>query len=169
VVHPVLVNVCQLLGYLVSHHSHSDTWVYFEGQTGAEAEQALIIFDVLQGHGTLLNPTTQIHVYSLLLFYYIMKGDVSTVAEHFGKLGDLVVRNLGALRLDDTLLLDLAHSLSCCARGPAGEALSAFSLVIFLELGRIMVWKLQPVLDPSIFAKFRQLAVRFKLVSDFGP
>jgi hypothetical protein len=72
IVHPVLVDVCQLLGYLLANHASSETWVYFQGQTDGKAEQALIIFCVLQSPDSKLDLGTEIQVYSLLLLYYVM-------------------------------------------------------------------------------------------------
>ncbi|KAJ6571019.1 hypothetical protein DFH09DRAFT_1153547 [Mycena vulgaris] len=142
VVHPLLVNVCQLLGYFIANHLPSGRWLYLEGQTEGEAAQASLIFDTLRGD--ILDPLTTMQVYTPLALYYALKGDVATFAQLFDQLGNIVLRNLTGLGLDNR------------------ETRSAFSGMMWIELGRILVTKVPPMLDPSIWAEFRQLTATYQ-------
>ncbi|KAJ7710613.1 hypothetical protein B0H17DRAFT_1027431 [Mycena rosella] len=161
---PVLVNICQLLGYLLANHSQSEIWQYFQGQTEDEAHQARITFDFLDRRDSRLDPEPSLQAYALLVLYYGMKGDIVMHTKTWTKLGDLIARDMAALGLDDIPSLDHTTQLdfSSYPRGTGQEALSTFSMIIFLELGRTLVWKLPPSLDPQILAKFRQLATRHR-------
>ncbi|KAJ7668072.1 hypothetical protein B0H17DRAFT_1142635 [Mycena rosella] len=159
IVSPALVQICQLLGYFISDHSHSEWWQYSQGQTQGETGQATIIFDVLDQGRHLLDTSTEMQVSALFALYYGMKGDISVFIERWVKLGDLLRRNLAMF---DTIPFDCPAQLnseSCCPRGPAQEALSNFSQIIFVEVGRSLVRGLPLILDSSILAKFRQLTV----------
>ncbi|KAJ7667021.1 hypothetical protein B0H17DRAFT_1089355, partial [Mycena rosella] len=156
---PVLVNVCQLLGYLLANHSQSETWQYFQGQTEGEVDQARITFEILDRQDSRVDPEPALQAYALLVLYYGMKGDIVMFTTTWTKLRDLIARDMAALGLDDIPSLDRTTQLdfSSYPRGSGQEALSTFSQIIFLELGRTLVWKLPPSLDPSILVKFRQL------------
>ncbi|KAJ6518106.1 hypothetical protein C8R47DRAFT_1205181 [Mycena vitilis] len=162
VVHPVLVHVCQLLGYHLAGRFPSSTQRFSQGPTaGREAEQAMLIFDILQGSVDIPDPTTSMQVYNLLGGYYAMKGDFPIFTQLFEKLGQLV-QNSSILGLGESaLVLDPASQLvpaSCCPQGCAQEARSAFSSMIFIELTVALVPETPPILDPSLLAKFRRLA-----------
>ncbi|KAJ6576963.1 hypothetical protein DFH09DRAFT_1148898 [Mycena vulgaris] len=161
IVHPILVNVCQLLGYHIVKHLPDRTWLYLQDPTEGEVAQASLISDVLQKGPNILDPVTTMQVYSLFALYYAMEADVATFAQLFDQLGDIFLRNLLDLGFDDALPLSHTHQLDASSSGPwssAREARSAFSGMIWLELGRIFVLKLPPLLHPSIWTKFRQLA-----------
>ncbi|KAJ7096995.1 hypothetical protein C8R43DRAFT_262386 [Mycena crocata] len=159
VVHPVLVNVCQLLGYLIA--SHHEPWLYHPDQTEREAAQAALIFDFLQGNQNPLDPSTAIQVYTMVALYYHFKGDITMLSGLLRKLAALVLHCHDALGLDDSPTLSSTPELdssSCCPQGPAQEARSAFSAVIILELSRTMLFKHPTFLDPLLLTRFRQLA-----------
>ncbi|KAJ6546201.1 hypothetical protein DFH09DRAFT_1321125 [Mycena vulgaris] len=163
IVHPMLVDICELFGYLIASHASSETWLYLQEPTHAEATHAARIFDLLQGRPDVLDPVTTMQVHSLFALYYAEKGNVLAFAQLFDRLGGLVLRNLTALGFDDLALayttpqleLDFALYRHPCL---TQEARSAFSGMMWLELGRSVVLKLPPILDPLILAKFRQLA-----------
>ncbi|KAJ7455099.1 hypothetical protein FB451DRAFT_1373281 [Mycena latifolia] len=166
---PVLVNVCQLLGYLLANHSKFGKWHYFLGQTDGEAAQAQIIRDILQSGD--LDPSTEMQVYCIFALYQGMKGDVPAFMELWDKLGTLVLRNLAMFALDDTMPVQYTPQLdseSCCPRGPAQELLSIFSEIIMLETGRTLVWKLPPSFDPSVLARFRQLVATNRMGTELN-
>ncbi|KAJ7679452.1 hypothetical protein DFH06DRAFT_1316356 [Mycena polygramma] len=160
VVHRVLVHVCQLLGYHLANRFPSST---HQGPTaGREAEQAMLIFDILQGSVDVPDPTTSMQVYNLLGGYYAMKGDLPIFTQLFEKLGKLVLQSSSIIGLDEGALeLDPASQVapvSCCPQGSTQEARSAFSSMIFIELTVSLVPETPPILDPSLLAKFRRLA-----------
>ncbi|KAJ6470156.1 hypothetical protein DFH09DRAFT_1294366 [Mycena vulgaris] len=164
VVHPLLVNVCQLLGYLMASHLPSETWLYLEGQTTGEAAQASVIQDALQKTPNTLDLTTAMQVYTLLTKYYALKGDVITSAQAFDRLGNIVVQNITDLKFDDTL----PSSTVSLPQLSAEETRAAFSGMIWLDLGRMVVVNLSPGLDPSIWAKFRQLAATHQTCTEIN-
>ncbi|KAJ7642322.1 hypothetical protein DFH06DRAFT_607761 [Mycena polygramma] len=167
VVHPVLVNVCQLLGYQLANRFPSDAHQFCRGETaGREAEQAMTIFDILEASVD-LDRTTAMQVYNLLGGYYAIKGDLPMFTQLFQKAGAIVLENSAVLGLDDTLLLD-PDPVSGCPQGLAQEARSAFSAMIFLELTVILVLKSPPVLDVSLLTKFRRLATIHRLDTEMN-
>ncbi|KAJ7242533.1 hypothetical protein C8J57DRAFT_1367708, partial [Mycena rebaudengoi] len=83
IVHPVRIHVCQLLGYLLASHSHEGTWVDFQGQTDAEAEQAAAILDFIE-------------------VYRVLKVNVEGFRYLLAKAGEIVVEHQAALGLNDS-------------------------------------------------------------------
>ncbi|KAJ7616316.1 hypothetical protein DFH06DRAFT_109659 [Mycena polygramma] len=161
VVHPVLVNVCQLLGYQLANRFPSDPLHFRPGQTaGREVEQAMSIFDVLQGGVKVLDPTTSIQIYNLLGGYYAVEADLPMFTQLLERLSALVLHNRSILGLDDGLVLDPASQVdptSCYPQGFAQEARSAFSAMIFLQLTAILVLKSPLIIDSSLLTTFRRL------------
>lgn len=158
----MLVNLCELLGYHLADRLQSGTFSS-QGQTeGFQAEQAMLIFDVLQRETNVLDPTTLMQVYNLLGVYYAMRWDLTIFTELFNKLATLVSRNPTLLGLDDTLVVDPTSPVepsSSCPQGQVQETRSAFSAMIFIELAVSLVVEVPPILDPSALTKFRKLAV----------
>ncbi|KAJ7921420.1 hypothetical protein B0H13DRAFT_1985385 [Mycena leptocephala] len=161
IVHPVLVNLCELLGYHLADRLQSGTFSS-QGQTeGFQAEQAMLIFDVLQRETNVLDPTTLMQVYNLLGVYYAMRWDLPIFTELFNKLATLVARNPTLLGLNDALVVDPTSPVepsSSCPQGQVQETRSAFSAMIFIELAVSLVAEVPPILDPSALTKFRKLA-----------
>ncbi|KAJ7278855.1 hypothetical protein C8J57DRAFT_1304738 [Mycena rebaudengoi] len=162
IVHPVLIHVCQLLGYLLANHSHEETWVYFQGQTDAEAEQAAAILDFLEGTPSLVpDPLTSLQAYTMLAIYCAQKVDLEGFRYLLAKAGEVVVEHQAALGLDDPPELDRCPQLDgsqFSPNGPAQEARAAFSHVIYMDICRRILLKLPPTINPSLQPKFRQLA-----------
>ncbi|KAJ7501840.1 hypothetical protein B0H11DRAFT_689630 [Mycena galericulata] len=169
VVHPILVNICQLFGYLVAQQSHSETWLYLQSHPteldAAEQAQARAIFHTLHAHGrqTRLDPVTSMQVYALLALYYTMRGDLELAVELVRKLGGIVIHSLDhmLLCLEYTPLAGPPLHLSCYPQGPVQEAQSAFSGMVWVDVARSLVLKCPLLLDPSILTTFRRLAVSF--------
>ncbi|KAJ6576883.1 hypothetical protein DFH09DRAFT_1361261 [Mycena vulgaris] len=169
IVHPMLVNVSQLVGYLIASHSQSETWVYLQDPTFGEAMHASRIFNILYSSADALDPVTTIQVYSLFALYYAAKGNVAMFAQLFDRLGGLVVRNLAVLGFEDILTLKpLSESSLDLSPSPTPEVRSAFSGMMWLELGRSVVLKLPPILDPLILIKFRQLAATHQTATEIN-
>ncbi|KAJ6553152.1 hypothetical protein B0H19DRAFT_1155796 [Mycena capillaripes] len=158
-VHPILVNISQLLGYHLVRRLQSETLHYCRGPTaGREAEQAMQIFEILQAEESMMDPTTTMHVYNLLAVYYTLNRDLAMFAQLFNKLGALMLYSHTAY---DNLVLDVSSQVdqpSCSPQGMVDEARSAFSATIFLQLGVSLARKTPPVLDASFLVKFRKLA-----------
>ncbi|KAJ6461560.1 hypothetical protein C8R47DRAFT_1080531 [Mycena vitilis] len=169
VVHPVLIHLCQLLGYhlatsevvacgeATSGHFPADTQRLCDMTADGEAEQVKIIHHILQKGVDNLDTTTSMQVYTLLGGYYAMTGNLPVFTQLFETLGMLVLHIHDILGLDDALVLDLTSHVypefSC-----SQEARSWFSSMIFLELTVSLVLKAPSLLDEStMLAKFRTL------------
>lgn len=156
IVHPLLLNAGELLGYQLFNE-----W-YAQGvPTGCEARKAMLIFDALEREDCLLDSATLMQIYNLMGIYYAARGERSMFVELFKKLGK-VAANSPALGLDDTLVLDPASYVepaSSCPQGPVQEARSAFCAMIFTELAVTLADRIPPILDISLLARFRNLAV----------
>jgi hypothetical protein len=166
IVHPILLDVCQLLGY---HRSNQFPSQCYSGETPArEAEQAKLIFDILQREEQLLDSTTLMQVYNLLGVYSVMRGEMPMFFDVFNKLGTLVLSSR-APGFDDVLgpALSNAEPSSCCPQGPVQESRSAFSAMIFVAFVVSLSLKTNPILDPALLAKFRNMAV--SRLSLFAP
>ncbi|KAJ7753934.1 hypothetical protein DFH07DRAFT_505877 [Mycena maculata] len=156
-IHPVLVNVSQLLGYGIAYHQ-SETWLYFDTQTVGEVEQTLEVFNVIHGHQNCLDPATMILVYTLAAYYFGWSGNLSLGFKLVENVGRIVSQNYSNMRLEDTTPVGPSLYPSCCPQGPVQETRSAFCGMIWLDLARNLIWKLPSLLAPSILIKFRQLA-----------
>ncbi|KAJ7278823.1 hypothetical protein C8J57DRAFT_1573595 [Mycena rebaudengoi] len=123
IVHPVLIHVCQLLGYLLANHSHEETWVYFQGQTDAEVEQTAAILDFLEGTPSLVpDPLTSLQAYTMLAIYCAQKVDLGGFRYLLAKAGEVVVEHQAALGLDDPPELDRCPQLDGSQFSPNGPA-----------------------------------------------
>lgn len=156
IVHPLLLNAGELLGYQLFNE-----W-YAQGvPTGCGARKAMLIFDALEREDCLLDSATLMQIYNLMGIYYAARGERSMFVELFKKLGK-VAANSPALGLDDTLVLDPASYVepaSSCPQGPVQEARSAFCAMIFTELAVTLADRIPPILDISLLTRFRNLAV----------
>ncbi|KAJ7753936.1 hypothetical protein DFH07DRAFT_505932 [Mycena maculata] len=157
-IHPVLVNVSQLLGYGIAYHQ-SETWLFFNTQTVGEVEQTLEVFNVIHGRQSCLDPATMMLAYTLIAFYFSWRGDLSLGFKLVENVGSIVSQNYNNMRLEDTTPVGPSLYPSCCPQGPVQETRSAFCGMIWLDVARSLIFRLPSLLAPSILIKFRQLAV----------
>ncbi|KAK7006443.1 hypothetical protein R3P38DRAFT_3602641 [Favolaschia claudopus] len=147
IVHPVLVTVCELLGYQLSSNS-AKTSQYYDPHldpspappvtlgsqshitqsptSGQEAELAMTIFDVLHREASTMPSTTLMQVYNMLGVYYGMRGDVAMYRQLFNKLGAILLTTTTtkpSLACDDDLfVLDPSSSMDPASYYPQTAA-----------------------------------------------
>ncbi|KAJ7605162.1 hypothetical protein FB45DRAFT_524605 [Roridomyces roridus] len=170
-IHPVLVHLAQLIGYVIANQQQSDSWVYFQGQTEGESEQLSAVAGILYGspeflaHMPEIDAITQLQAHTAFLLYYAMKGNIDMAVMLMEKMQGIIMGEQGRECLDAMGAASVAAtptmmmpSSSCCPETIAQEARSAFSAMVFIDLGRSLVLKLPMLLDEGIMNTFRRLA-----------
>ncbi|KAJ7616580.1 hypothetical protein FB45DRAFT_230464 [Roridomyces roridus] len=170
-IHPVLVHLAQLIGYVIANQQQSDTWVYFQGQTEGEAEQLRAVTAILYGSSESLarmpemDAITLLQAHTAFLLYHAMKGDIDMAVRLMDTMQGIILGKSGRECLDEMGVAcgafppaTMMPSSSCCPETIAQEARSAFSAVVFIDLGRSLVLKLPMLLDEGIMDTFRRLA-----------
>ncbi|KAJ7238617.1 hypothetical protein C8J57DRAFT_1478580 [Mycena rebaudengoi] len=172
VVHPTLVNVCQLMGCLLTVHLQDRTWVYHTGQTIVEEEQvSLILGSLTSGPGIAPDPLTALQAHVHLATYFIQKGYVNTFDAFVWKAGELIAQNEAALGLNEDDVPPATHDIVVDAeyfspRGPEAEALAAFAQLMFIDILRSLVLRLPSVLNTVLFGKFSRMARQNRTCTD---
>ncbi|KAJ7285338.1 hypothetical protein C8J57DRAFT_1291213 [Mycena rebaudengoi] len=153
IVHPILVYVCQMLGYLLSDSSPKG------GPAEAAAERSRLVLGTLEGlYGPIPDPLICLQAYTLLVLYCVRTKDMRGTEKYILKAGSVVVRHNAALGLDDTTDADCLPELGASYLSPRSEARAAFSQLIYLDVAQSLVLKVPGVLDPVLVAKFRRLS-----------
>ncbi|KAJ7278452.1 hypothetical protein C8J57DRAFT_1577052 [Mycena rebaudengoi] len=173
VVHPTLVNICQLIGCLLTNHLQHHTWVYHTGQTIAEEEQVSLqlIFEFLSaGPEIAPDPVTSLGASVYLATYCVRKGDVNGFEAYIYKGGEVVEQNEVALGLAENLP-QLEHRVvgdaTCLSpHRVEDEGRAAFSQLMFFDMIRTLVLKLPSVLNAALFSKFTRMARKNRTCSD---
>lgn len=160
-VDPILVSVCELLGHLVRHHSHTKARVPLNTQTVAEAELACFIRNELNSASALgTNPLLCLQAYTLLSFYFAQKEDIRSCQEFLAMANDTAIRHAAAFGLEDTDVRCPQFDPSYLSpRSVADEARAAFSQMIYLDIQHALVLNLPSVVDYGLVETFRRLSV----------
>ncbi|KAJ7472843.1 hypothetical protein FB451DRAFT_1558971 [Mycena latifolia] len=163
IVDPILVNVCELMGYLVHHHLHPEGWLSNNSQTTAEAELYLSICDKLEGAPDLvLDPLLCLQAYTVLVLYCVQKEDIRGGEEFLVKASKVVGRHAATLGLEDALALDWCPVFDesyLSPRSVAEEVRAAFSQIIYLDACCRVILRSELVIPPRQLETFRQLVV----------
>ncbi|KAJ7143296.1 hypothetical protein C8R43DRAFT_571516 [Mycena crocata] len=158
-----LVNVCELLGYLLKSHSHPDIWVSFDGQTEPETKLDSLIRDKLEGvAGPPPDPLLCLQAYTLLCLYSAHKEDISGAQEYVLKASNIVVHHAATLGLEDAPALEWCPMFDASYLSPhsvAEEIRAVFSQLIYLDACGTLFFHLDSNIDPGLLEKFRRLAV----------
>ncbi|KAJ6545053.1 hypothetical protein DFH09DRAFT_659124 [Mycena vulgaris] len=161
-VSPTLVNVCELLGYLLRTHSHPDVWLSTNCQTTAEAELYLSIRDQLDGvPGLVPDPLLCLQSYMLLAVYCAQKEDLCGAQEFLLKASNMVVHHAATLGLEDAPALDWCPKFDDSYLSPRSvteEVRAVFSHLIYISFSGSVVLGLESVIDPGLVEMFRRLA-----------
>ncbi|KAJ7909161.1 hypothetical protein B0H13DRAFT_2014768 [Mycena leptocephala] len=147
IVDPTLVNVCELMGYLVRLHSHPEAWLPFNSQTAVETELDLLIrhkLESVSGRGS--DPLLCLQAYTLLSLYSAQKEDIHSCQEFLVKASNIVVHHAATLGLQD------ASADTWC---PKLDASAAFSQMIYLDIECGLILNLPSVIDPGLLENFR--------------
>ncbi|KAJ7278497.1 hypothetical protein C8J57DRAFT_164963 [Mycena rebaudengoi] len=172
VVHPTVVNICQLIGCLLTNHLQHHTWVYHTDQTIAEEEQVslqLIFEFVSAGPGIAPNPVTSLGACVYLATYCVRKGDVNGFEAYIYKGGEVVEQNEVALGLVENLP-QLEHRIvgdaTYSPHRVEDEGRAAVSQLMFFDMIRTLVLKLPSVLNAALFSKFTRMARKNRTCTD---
>ncbi|KAJ7757770.1 hypothetical protein DFH07DRAFT_819280 [Mycena maculata] len=159
---PILVNTCELLGYLLRYHSHPDGWVSCNGQTPMEADLDIMIRTKLKGTpGVPPDPLLCLQAYTLLSLYSTQKEDLCGAQGFLRKAGDIVLHHAATLGLEDAPVLDWCPKFDASYLSPqsaAEEVRAAFSQLIYLDIAGSSILELPSILDPALLEQFRRLA-----------
>nr|GAT47815.1 predicted protein [Mycena chlorophos] len=159
VVHPIYINVAQLIGYILANPHHSGGKRISYERTVAEAAQAQIVFGYLRepdwDEGT--DPLTYIQIYRLLAAYCTLKADRRGSREFVGNASNLMLRHTELLAVDGDVGCTSATTQELT---PDEEARSALSHLVYLEAvaGTILKEDHAPQLPPAMLAKFMALS-----------
>ncbi|KAJ7471559.1 hypothetical protein B0H11DRAFT_1372455 [Mycena galericulata] len=162
IVEPTLVHVCELMGYLVRHHSHPDGWISLGTQASIEADLALTIRDKLDGaQGTVPDPLVCLQAYTMLALYYAQKEDISGLQDSVKKANDIVHHHAATLGLEDAPVLDWSPMFDASYLSPrnvAEEVRAAFSMLLWIDIAGSLTLNFPSLIDPRQLETFRRLA-----------
>ncbi|KAF7318773.1 hypothetical protein HMN09_00389600 [Mycena chlorophos] len=162
VVHPIYINVAQLIGYILANPHHSGGKCISYERTRAEAAQAQIVFAYLRepdwDEGTGTDPLTYIQIYRLLAAYCTLKADRRGSREFVGNASNLMLRHAELLVVDGNI--GCTTAVTTQELTPDEEARSALSHLVYLEAvaGTILKEDHAPQLPPAMLAKFMALS-----------
>ncbi|KAK7035862.1 hypothetical protein R3P38DRAFT_2909420 [Favolaschia claudopus] len=161
IVHPVLVHVCHLWGYLFYDHEKTQTWIFHPDQHDDEVAQMRLILGSLSGMlGPPPDPITTLFTYSSISLYFFHKADMCRGTEF------LKVASETALKHD----LDLAvlaqapvpaddGTYSILPLNDASELRSTFSHLIYTATAARAVLAVPPIIDARLVDKFEVIMI----------
>jgi hypothetical protein len=162
VVHPVLVHVCHLWGYMLDYYERNHTWSYGPDKNGDEVAQIRLILGSLAGMlGPAPDPVTTMMTYISVSLYFFHKNDFSRAQEFLTVAGDTAMKHdldLAALASAPTGEDD-KNMFSILPLDDAGELRSTFSHLIYVAVSAQVVLSLPPVIDTRLVEKFDLLMV----------
>lgn len=162
-VDPILVSVCELLGYLLRYQSHPDGWISFNGQMPMEAELDRLIRNKLEDvPGVVQDPLLCLQAYTMLSLYSMQKEDICGFQEVLGKASDIFLHHATTLGLEDAPVLEWCPMFDASYLSPrstAEEVRSVFSLFICIDVAGALILNIPSLIDPGVLEKFRRLAV----------
>ncbi|KAJ7778707.1 hypothetical protein DFH07DRAFT_795692, partial [Mycena maculata] len=156
-VHPVLVHVCHLWGYMLDYYERNHTWIYAPDSNGDEVAQMRLILGSLNGMlGPTPDPVTSLMTYISLSLYFFHKCDFSRGQEFLTVAGNTVIAH-------DLDLAALAHVptegehkgiYSIDPFSDADQLRAAFSHLIYLAVNAQVVLAAPPAIDTRLIDKF---------------
>ncbi|KAJ6497104.1 hypothetical protein C8R47DRAFT_332802 [Mycena vitilis] len=156
VVHPVLVHVCHLWGYMLDYYESNNSWTYAPNANGDEVAQMRLILGSLAGMcGPAPNAVTTVITYLSVSLYFFHKNDFSRGQEFLTVAGDTVVKH----DLDLEALANLPckgndGGFSIHPLDDAGEIRSAFSHLVYTAIDAQLVLTAPPLIDTRLLDKF---------------
>ncbi|KAJ6546843.1 hypothetical protein B0H19DRAFT_1162733 [Mycena capillaripes] len=160
VVHPVLVHVCHLWGYMLDYYERNGTWTYAPDENRDEVAQMRLILGALAGMlGPAPNPVTAVATYISVSLYFFHKADFSRGQEFLTVAGDTVLKNdldLAALA-NVPAVEEGKDAFSIHPLDDAGELRSVFSHLIYTATAAQVVLTAPPMIDTRLLDKFHLL------------
>ncbi|KAK7033455.1 hypothetical protein R3P38DRAFT_3504461 [Favolaschia claudopus] len=146
IVAPLLVSVCELMGYLVKSNSPPEAWVPFGLPAATEAELERLVCSKLESpSGRGMEPLLRLQVCTLLSLYFAQKEDMRIAQEFLGTASNIVVQHSVALGLEHPLADVWSPTFDISYLAPHGvsdEARAAFSQMIYLDIQYGLIFKL---------------------------
>ncbi|KAF7359158.1 hypothetical protein MSAN_01257400 [Mycena sanguinolenta] len=156
-VHPVLVHLCHLWGYMLDYYEQNQTWTYAPGKNGDEVAQIRLILGSLNGMlGPAPTPVTSLITYISMSLYFFHKNDFSRGQEFLNVAGDTVLKH----DLDLAALANIPSgtesndAYSIVPLDEYGELRSAFSHLIYTAVAANVVLTAPPLLDTRLLDNF---------------
>ncbi|KAJ7184479.1 hypothetical protein C8R46DRAFT_461311 [Mycena filopes] len=166
VVHPVLVHVSQLWGYMLDYCERNHTWAYLPDDSGDEAEQMRLILGALAGLiGPPLDPVTAVITYLSISLYFYHQNDFRRGQEFLGVANDTILKHDLDLAVLTVPVVEDEAAYSILPLNSANELRSAFSHVIYAALDAQLVLGVPLTIEPRFLDKF-DLLMKTKVVNN---
>ncbi|KAJ7611670.1 hypothetical protein FB45DRAFT_314084 [Roridomyces roridus] len=157
-VHPALVHLCHLWGYMFDNYERNHSWAYAVGRNCDEAAQMRLVLGALNGlEGTIPDPVTTLVAYTSLSLYYFHKGDVDQGQEFLGVASNAILTqdlDLKAVAYATTSEGGHQGILSLDPLSDVDQLRAAFSHCIYTGLAAQAVLATPSVFDPRLTDKF---------------
>ncbi|KAJ6500690.1 hypothetical protein C8R45DRAFT_978636 [Mycena sanguinolenta] len=157
IVHPVLVHLCHLWGYMLEYYEQNQTWTYAPGKNGDEVAQMRLILGSLNGMlGPAPTPVTSLITYLSMSLYFFHKNDFSRGQEFLTVAGDTVLKH----DLDLAALANIPSgaenngTYSIVPLDESGELRSAFSHLVYTAVAANVVLTAPSLLDTRLLDNF---------------
>ncbi|KAJ7771458.1 hypothetical protein B0H16DRAFT_1513611 [Mycena metata] len=158
VVHPVLIHVSHLWGYMLDYFDQKRSWAYAPNEDGDEVEQMRLILGSLAGEfGPPPDPFTRFLAYQGVCFYFYHKNEFQRGQEFWTLASDTVLKHDLDLALTVPPVEDETTTYSLRPLTDANELRAAFSTLIYVALDTELVLSAPPIIQPRLLAKFDQL------------
>jgi hypothetical protein len=165
IVHPVLVHVCHLWGFMLDYYERTNTWTYASDKNGDEAVQMRLILGSLAGMlGPAPNTVTTLMTYLSVSIYFFHKQVFERAQEFLTVTSDIASKNdldLAALAKVPAETEDNGGTYSMLPLDDAGELRSAYSHLIYIGLAAKVVLTTPSAIDPRLLDKFDLLMACF--------
>ncbi|KAJ7144927.1 hypothetical protein C8R43DRAFT_1013515 [Mycena crocata] len=156
-VHPVLIHVCHLWGYMFDYYERAHTWTYAPDKNGDEVAQMRLILGSIAGMlGPPPDAVTTLLTYVAVSLYFFHKADFSRGQEFL-----LVASNTAITHDIDLAALtsvssenDIKGMYSIDPLNDADELRSVFSHLIYVAVSAQVVLTAPSVIDPRLLEKF---------------
>jgi hypothetical protein len=165
VVHPVLVHVCHLWGYLLDLLKQTRTLVGFDIEE--ESTHMGLIQGSLDGmFGPAPNPVTSLLTYMTVSLYFFHKGHIDRGQEFLAAASKTALEHvidLAPLPLGNVFSGETDQEFSVLPSDDADENRAAFSHLIYIGTVAPLLVKTPPVVDVRLLDRFSLLMVCFLL------
>ncbi|KAJ7494453.1 hypothetical protein B0H11DRAFT_2004708 [Mycena galericulata] len=156
-VHPVLVHVCHLWGYMLDYYDRYRTWTYAPDKNGDEVAQMRLILGTVNGMlGPVPDPVTTLLTYISVSLYFFHKGDFSrgqeflTVASNTAMTHDLDLAAVSQVPSES----EHKGMYSIDPFSEADQLRATFSHLIYVAVSAQVVLATPSVIDSRLIDKF---------------
>ncbi|KAJ7084786.1 hypothetical protein B0H15DRAFT_847580 [Mycena belliarum] len=157
IVHPVMVHVAHLWGYMFDYYERNGTWTYAPDKNGDEVAQMRLILGALAGMlGPAPDPVASLITYLSVALYFFHKADFSRGQEFLSVASNTAMTH----DLDLAALANVPHNdgpkglYSMHPISDADELRSAYSHLIYCGVSAQVVLSAPPALDARLLEQF---------------